>query len=353
MNIKQAKELLKYMLRRAIAGKPVQAIHFIGGPGCGKSQIHEQAVAEVAAEIGQSVDLLTMILSTVEQPDVRGYLMPGKDAQGRLVSQFTLPPLALGLDAAQYGIEFLDEFDQASADVRKAASEFILNRRIGDYQLPPGWIVTSASNRESDRSGVGKSLAFLDNRRIIIYITAMLNPWVEWAESQGVHPLAIAFAKIRPGLVFQDKVPDKPGPFCTPRTLCMMAQHIDQLQPEMFMEVAMGLIGEGTAAEFTAFLRVASELPSYEEIIANPEKVPVPSKPDAQYAAMQLIAHRVDPKTAPKAFKYLTRMPEEFQVAGLKATFRKTPQMLQSTEFAEWARNNRKLVLAAAAVDNR
>ena len=122
---------------------------------------------------------------------------------------------------------------------------------------------------------------------------------------------------------------------------------------EVFTEAAMGLIGEGTAAQFVAFLRVVEQLPTFDEIVARPKKCRLPEsdRPDAQYATMQMIAHRVDDDTATPAFEYLKRMPKEFQVAGLKATLRRCPAILRSRDFTAWVKDNKELLIAANLID--
>jgi hypothetical protein len=296
-------------------------------------------------------------LTTVEPPDVRGFGLPDKSADGKRIMTYTLPPWAVKSTDPRFGILFLDELGQASHDVQKPAAELLLHRKVGDYHLPgtPGkaagpegcWIVVAASNRETDRSGVLRELAFITNRRMAIQIQPDLDAWAEWAEKNNVHPLAIAFAKFKPATVFADKIPEKPGPFCTPRSLVMASQLIGELDEEMYLECAAGLIGEGAAAEFWAFLRVASKLPKFEEIVANPSKCPVPDKPDASFAAMQMISHQVSDRTAKACFTYLQRMPREFQVAGLKGTFNRCPELIRTPDFSAWLRDNKELVLSA------
>ncbi len=44
------------------------------------------------------------------------------------------------------GILFLDELNRAQDDVLQAAFQLILDRRIGQYVLPPGWAVVAAGN---------------------------------------------------------------------------------------------------------------------------------------------------------------------------------------------------------------
>ncbi len=347
MKINEAKTLIKTNFNLARTKGVYVSTLLVSGPGLGKSSIVEQAAEELSRELGEPVACRPFHLTTVEPVDVRGFPLPSKDAEGHMSMTFTTPPWAVRKSDPRFGILFLDELSQASHDVQKPAAELLLHRRVGDYQRPEGWIVVAAGNRESDRSGVQRELAFITNRRMMINIEPNLDAWVNWAEKASVHPLAIAFARTKPGLVFADKVPEKPGPFCTPRSLVMLSQLIGELDMAMFTEAATGLIGEGTAAEFVAFLRVAEQLPSFEDIIANPTGTTVPTRPDASYAAMQMIAHRIDEKSAQPAFKYLKRMGKEFQVAGLRATFNRCPQLVRTTEFSTWLRDNKDLVMAA------
>ena len=347
MKINEAKDLIKTNLRLAREKNIYISTMFVSGPGLGKSSIVKQAAAEMEKELGEPVGVKPFFLTTVEPPDVRGFGLPDKDADGNRTMSFTMPPWAVKKGEPAMGILFLDELGQAGHDVQKPAAELLLNRKVGDYGLPPGWIVVAASNRESDRSGVQRELAFITNRRMVIKIEPNLDAWVNWAEREGVNPLAIAFARTKPGVVFADSIPEKPGAFCTPRSLVMLSQLIGELDMSTFVEAASGLIGEGASAEFVAFLRVAEQLPKFEEIIAAPDKCEVPKRPDASYAAMQMIAHRVDDKTAKQAFTYLKRMGREFQVAGLRGTLNRCPGLVRTPDFASWLRDNKELVMAA------
>jgi hypothetical protein len=355
MYIRDAKDLIKKIYRLQIETGERFCIEMKSGPGMGKSSIVEQITEELSQEWGKPVGFRPMFLTTLEPPDVRGFGLPGKDSDGSLIMQFTKAPWMPRKDDPEYGILFLDELGQASSDVKKPAAELLLNGQVGDSKLPITWIVVAASNREKDRSGVQKELMFVQNRKMDINIQPHLDSWVEWAETNAINPWVIAFAKVKPGLVFADSVPEKPGPFCTPRTLCKVGHLIGQLPMALFTEAAGGYMGEGAAAEFVAFLRVAEQLPKFEEIVADPKtcRLPENGRPDAQYATMQMIAHRVDKKTAVSAFQYLKRMPKEFQVSGLKATLRRCAEMVQTPDFAQWLRDNKDLVMAANVLEKK
>lgn len=347
MRINEARDLIVKLHQMAVESGVYISVQLVGPPGVGKSSIVEQAAEVLSSVYGEQVACKSFHLTTVEPPDVRGFGLPATGPNGKRIMTFTTPPWAVQDGEPEKGILFLDEFGQATHDVQKPAAELLLHRRVGTYSLPPGYIVVAASNREGDRSGVVKELGFITNRRMSITIEPELDAWVHWAEKVGnVHPLAVAFAKYRPGLVFTDKLPEKSGPFCTPRTLVMASQLIGHLDGSVFLEAATGLMGEA-GTELVAFLRVASELPKFEEIVARPDKVRVPEKPDACYAAMQMVAHQVSNATAEACFTFLRRLPTEFQVAGLKATLNKCSEIINNKSFTDWLKQNKALVSAA------
>ncbi len=349
MNLRQAKKLIKSLYNRQQDTGERFSIELVSGPGLGKSEGVAQVAEEIAKDTGEPFGFKPFFLSTQEAPDIGGFGIPGEDTDGSPILGRTAAPWMPKHGDAASGFVFLDEFRQASHDVQKPAAELLLNGRVADSWLPITWMVLAASNREKNRSGVQRELAFITNRRMEITITPDLDSWVDWAEHRDIHWSAIAFAKTQPGLIFQDTLPEKSGPFASPRSFVKMSYLIGELDMAIFTEAAAGLIGEGTAAQFVAFLRVVEQLPSFEEIVKAPKtcKIPEADRPDAQYATMQMIAHRVDNDSAAPAFNYLKRMPREFQVAGLKATLRRCPAVLQSKQFTAWVKENKDLLVNA------
>jgi hypothetical protein len=310
----------------------------------------DQLATELGAEMKLPFANKDFFLNSKEAPDMGGFGLPGSDEDGNKIMNYTRAPWMPRKSDPDHGFIFLDEFRQSAHDVQKPAAELLLKGRVNDSWLPITYMVLAASNREKDRSGVQRELMFVTNRRMLITITPDLDSWVDWAERKGdIHWAGIAFAKHKPGLVFQDTVPEKAGPFCTPRSFVQMTYLIEQLPQDLFTEAAAGYIGEGAAAEFTSFLRVVEQLPTFDEIVANPKgcKLPESDRPDAQFATMQMIAHRVNGDTAAPAFNYLKRMPQEFQVAGLKATLKRQPQVLNNQDFAKWVKENKALIVNA------
>src|SRR5574338_450522 len=112
-----------------------------GPPGVGKSQI----IAQIAAAHG--VRLIDIRLSQMEPTDLRGVPFRKGDTV-----EWSVP--ALLPDAARHGargILFLDEITAAPPTVTAAAYQLILDRRLGEYRVPDGWVIFAAGNRYGDR----------------------------------------------------------------------------------------------------------------------------------------------------------------------------------------------------------
>jgi len=346
MNILEAKQLVTALYKRQLETGIRFAVELVSGPGMGKSSMVDQLAIEIGKLLNVPFACNPFFLNCKEAPDIGGYGLPDLEKHTMF---WTQAPWMPGEDDPKHGFIFLDEFRQSQHDVQKPSAELWLNGQVNVSKLPITYMVLGASNRESDRSGVQRELMFITNRRMEINITPDLDSWVDWAERGDIHWAAVAFAKHQPGIIFQDTIPDKSGPFCTPRSFVQMSYLIEQLPMKLFTEAAAGYIGEGAAAQFTSFLRVVEQLPTFDEIVADPGncKLPEKDRPDAQFATMQMIAHRVDGDTAAPAFNYLKRMPQEFQVAGLKATLKRQPQVLNNKDFAKWVKANKALIVNA------
>jgi hypothetical protein len=309
----------------------------------------------------------SLFLATQTPPDLLGYMFKGSmdytDHSGMKhtisITDPTMPPwmvTSCGKPVQHFkrGILFLDEFGQGQQDVKAAAAELLLNKRLGKWELPRGWTVIAASNRTQDRSGVTKSLDFVINRREEIDITDDLQSWEDWAFKKGVEPLFISFANQNPNVVFSEGVPEKQGPWCTPRSLVMCSRLLENLRDDEgrvstdgdAMEVASGMIGQAATAALFAHVKLGHELPSIDDIIKNPKTTKVTTKPDAGILITYNLAARINEKNASPVITYMERMPKEFAVTFAKAACRRDPTLVYHPAFLDWSDKNASLMTA-------
>ena len=339
-------------------------------PGRGKSEFVESLIDHLSARDGFEWGFTTLFLATYTPQDLMGYMVPAKQEDGSIISKFTTPPWMITTDKAgnqrhinsfKRAIVFLDEYGQGDGDTKRVSAQLLLKGEVGPHKLGPGVGVIAASNRASDRSGVTKDFDFVINRRMEVSIADSIDAWKDWALGAGVSPMVLTFADQNPTIVFSDGVPEKQGPWCTPRSL-VMADKLLQLKasrnngviPEdVATQTALaGLIGQGAMTSLMIFVKLEREMPKYEEIVRRPMETKTPTKPDSQMLVCYNLAHRVKPEDADAAIKYVERMPKEFAVTFATAAVKKTPAIVRTPPFQAWTKANSSLMASIATINS-
>ena len=252
------------------------------------------------------------------------------------------------------GIIFVDEADKADVDVKKVLGEGAHSGNFGPHKLPPNWVVWMAMNRAEDRSGSTKELDHLINRRREVPVTDDLDSWVDNATKRGVMTVTIAFAVNNPHIVWADKLPEKQGPYCTPRSLVKLDKYLQLLTSKgmpiddgLAMEESTGTIGGPATAQYFATINLDKEMPPYAEIKSNPKgaKVPV-DRPDACMLICYNLAHRVTAEDAVPVIQYIERMPKEFAAIFARAAVKRDHKLAMAPPFHKWAMANAHLLNA-------
>ncbi len=344
-----------------------KCVYLKSAPGRGKTSVFTEASTMLSKMLDKKIGHVIINGPLLTPADSIGYLIPHDsiDANGvsRKESSYTEPfwfRTAEGkrLDEYDGGIIIVDEADKMDADVKKVIGEAALSARLGPHVLPSGWVVWMAGNRSADRSGSTKELDHLINRRIEIDVTDDLASWNEWAVTHKVTPITIAFANQNPHIVWADGVPEKQGPWCTPRSLVEAdkfmqtvagMQNLKGLPDDAeTMEEVGGMIGMGAVSQLFAFVRLDREMPKFENICKEPMIVKVPEKPDAQMLICYNLAHRVTGDTAEPVIKYIDRLPKEFAVTFAQAACRRDFSLLRHPAVNSWAQRNSSLMASIA-----
>ena len=335
-------------------------VYLKSAPGRGKTTVLTEGPKILSKHYGKNFGLVVINGPLLTPSDSVGYLVP-KHTESHSESIYTDPFWfrtrdGKRLDEYDGGVIVVDEADKMDTDVKKVIGEAALSGRLGPHHLPPGWVIWMAGNRTKDRSGSTKELDHLINRRMEIEIEDDVASWTDWALSNGVSPLTVAFANSNPHIVFTEGVPEKQGPWCTPRSLVRADEYLRILQgsrgelpfgPTEQEEVS-GIIGAGAAAQYAAFVKLEQEMPKYEKIVADPDKVKVPTKPDAQMLVCYNLAHRVAKDDCAKVIKYVERMPKEFSVTFAQAACKRDPSLVATPAFQKWCMENSSLMALVA-----
>ncbi len=254
-----------------------------GAPGIGKSQI----IAQVAKKY--DVNIIDIRLSQMEPSDLRG--IPFKN--GDLVD-WSIPAILPDENRhGKRGILFLDEITSVPPTVSAAAYQLILDRKLGEYTLPEGWVVFAAGNRQGDRGVTYSMPAPLANRFSHYELSIHLDDWVTWAYDFGIDEKIIGFLRYRPELLFEFNAEHNPIAFPSPRSWEFVNRALNKFGDDLkvFRSAASSCVGEVAGVEITSFIEHLTDLPDLDAIIRG-ELVTVPKEIDLQYAICAALVGR-------------------------------------------------------------
>lgn len=264
-----------------------------GPPGVGKSQI----VAQVAQR--HAVPMIDIRLSQLEPSDLRG--IPFRVQQH---VEWAVP--AMLPDAERHGAQgilFLDEITSAPPSVSAAAYQLILDRRLGAYEVPRGWAIFAAGNRQGDRGVTYAMPAPLANRFAHFDFDVNLDDWVVWAYANGLDERVIAFIRFRPELLFEFDPAHNPIAFPSPRSWEFTHRALQKFgtQPDVLLGTLQACVGPAAGIELHAFIGNLDRMPDLEAVVRG-EEVSIPADIDLQYAiATSLVGKAIRAKETPEA----------------------------------------------------
>ena len=318
-----------------------------GPPGVGKSQVVHQVLKEL------KYNIIDIRLSLRDPVDLRG--LPLQDVKGG--STKWLPPAELpnvARDGDKGGL-FLDEANTASLAMQSAAMGLVLDRKLGEYHLPDGWVPIAAGNRLIDKAAAQRMGTALKNRFSHLEIGVDLDSWCEHANKAEFHPMVVGFIRFRPDLLHimpgtgvkgSTSIPAEANAFPTPRAWEVVCKYADASEAIRQTLVA-SVVGEGPAAEFEGFARVWARLPSINEIFTSPKSARVPpmDEPSVHFAVAAAVARRCNKDNFDNALIYAARLTKEFEVMIAVDAVKRDPALQKTRAFAKWAVNNQEVVI--------
>jgi hypothetical protein len=264
-----------------------------GPPGVGKSDM----VTQVARK--HDVPVIDIRLSQMEPSDLRGIPFR-RDGHVEWAVPAMLP------DAERHGVEgilFLDEITSAPPSVSAAAYQLILDRRLGEYQVPDCWAIFAAGNRQGDRGVTYSMPSPLANRFSHFEVDVNLDDWVAWAYANRIDERLIGFLRFRPELLFDFDPAHNPVAFPSPRSWEFAHRALQKFgdNREMLVGTLQACVGPAAGIELSAFVENLDQLPDIDAIVAG-EQVRVPKEIDLQYAvASALVGRAIKAKGTPEA----------------------------------------------------
>ncbi len=264
-----------------------------------------------------------IVIASIREPsDFAGLPVIGSDG----TDVYMAPPRwAKRLATAGRGLLFLDEVSTAPPAVQAALLRVVLERTVGDLQLPESIAVVAAAN-PPEQAADGWDLAPpLANRFCHLDWDLGAREWSEGLlagfvptpipdlDEERLRATAIttqatigAFVNARPALLHAPPSDETTAgrAWPSPRSWAMSARllaaaDIASAGDEVAAVLVAGCIGPATAAEFLAW-RSELALPDAEDALRNPDDFTLPPRGDRAYAALAAITAAVIANNTPE-----------------------------------------------------
>ncbi len=289
-----------------IAAQANQPVVTIGGPGVGKTS----GISALARRMNMPFEIV--IASLREPSDFAGLPIVGEHGV-----TMAPPAWAKRLHDAGKGILFLDEISTAAPAVQAALLRVVLDRVVGDLELPAEVRIIAAMNPPDQAAGGWEMSPPLANRFCHLPWGLNVGEWIDgmmqgfpepefpmlpqgWESGiQNMRVLVASFIQHKQTSLFQcpkdDASASKPWP--SPRSWTMaatLAAACKSVNAPLDLELPLvsGCVGDGHALEFTNW-RDTLDLPDPETLIKNPESFKVPDRGDKTYTILASVASAV------------------------------------------------------------
>jgi hypothetical protein len=301
-----------------------------GSPGIGKSSIIKQIAVD------KKLEFVDLRLSLLDPTDLKGIPFFDKDNHEAVWAS----PNFLPKNPDSKGILFLDEINTAPPSVQASAYQLVLDRKVGDYELPKGWSIVAAGNHESDRGVVYRMPPPLANRFVHLSMEVSFEDWKGWAYGVGIDNSIIAFLQYDSEKLFDFDPSKNQKSFPTPRSW----EYVDKIlnsgvEASLLMDIISGAVGRESATAFMSFKKVMNRLPNIEKLL-NDEDVEVEHDSQVLFALIAGVITNIKQNPSKvkidNALNFSLTLPKEFSVMLVKDMQQNKINVEASTVWEDW-----------------
>lgn len=261
-----------------------------------------------------------------------------------------------------------DEVLKGPRSTRPLFTRALLEKTLGDYNLPKGSRVFATSNNVQD--GVGDSIeAHVGNRVTIVPMRKpKVEEWCHWAEGAGVSPVTLACVAMNPRLfasytdgsdaasneyIFNPRT--NAVTFASPRSIAKADAIVKQreiLGEDAVFTAIAGTCGVPYASLLTTFISLQGQLVPPQDVLADPERVAVPTGAALWLLMFNLLPVIETQSDMSAALQFMQRVPSReiqavFNTMALNNE-RLLPLASSSKDIQTWMMANKNYKLLAA-----
>lgn len=360
-------ELPQILIRNYLSGTNT---FLRGKPALGKTDTINAFGAAMQRKV-EGFQVWTFYAPTMSPMDIQASAPDYDKGTLRLFNNEALPNAYTHPEAK--GIVFFGELPNADPATAKLLQKYINGEDMsGVLRKPEGVVVIADGNRLEDKSSVNQQgRAFLSRFETLdVYSDPQDN--IDHARKFDWHPSVQLFFKDNPHLIdnydevfeTRDSAGARNAANKTSKTDVMTEEGkcgiwanmrswqrisrkevvAEELGSPITLSELIGSLGTGVATAYHAHKNVLAKLASFDEVLAAPDTIKLPTAPDEQYALMMIVALRCKEDQLGKVKVFGSRLPLDMQAAMLKTIVsRKGFNLHSNAAYTEWL-SNKELV---------
>lgn len=231
----------------------------------------------------------------------------------------------------------IDELPQGGPQMQNALAGLMLDRFINELHLSDDVYIMATGNRTQDKAGANRVVSQLGNRVCrLVMDDPNIDEFTTWALDKDLDPVGIAFLR-RNVAALLDFDADRFSN-ATPRSWERVLRLNNEKMPgDRFFKAVTGFVGEGRAAEYIGFRRMADSLPDVDAIVKDPDNTPVPDSAEVCYVCVSTLSTMTKADNFATLLRYVKRLRGDHHVMYVRNAVACCPQVMDTKEFGQWA----------------
>ena len=247
------------------------------------------------------------------------------------------------LQSTKPTIWFFDDLGQATPNTQSALMQLIGDRHLCGKKLPDCVRILAATNGKEHRANVKGLLEPIKSRfGMIVELIEDLVGWRKnFAVEEGIYQMISLFLEFKPEAFcqFPKEASMENGP--NPRLWeklsdALYAADKFKLPQPLRRKVPSATIGEAYGSQYAAFEELHKRIPTFDEVIEEPETFPIDQPLDIRFAMLGMLANKVTKATAESVFKYTNKMAKEYQIVFFRLLKRNKNDAINSDAAQRW-----------------
>lgn len=297
--------------------------HFIGGPATAKTSVHRQFIDRLNAKAKTPFGFWPIAAAN---HDIGDFFLPVIDHERKRVAHYPTDLIPFD-DAEAKGIVMFDDLTKARPELQPFVMNVMLDRFFHGHSLADGVFVSATSNASSDIFN-SEVCGALKTRACNLFMSAgapgFADSWQTWANENGMLPETRAFAKYCSDGLTKDEQFAEWSVF-TYRTLAMADRITNACRKanvgtdDIYLPLIAGVLGRASAIKYVEIGKLTREAPAPEEVVAHPDKAPIPENPSVVFALSCALTGYATKANAAAIGRYATRLPTAHALVLIKS----------------------------------